>query len=136
MDLTSQLDALELMRFGALPSRAGAPARVVGDTARWRAFVARDSARVVAGGIAFLGERVGYLAGAATLPSHRQRGAQSAIMAARIAAAQSAGCALTSTETGELRAGETNHSYRNMQRAGFHESVVIANFAPPGTTWS
>ncbi len=103
---------------------------------RWRAFVARDAGEVVAGGLAFLHDGYCHLLGSATRPSHRRRGAQNALLAARLQAGQDAGCHHADTETGELREDEPNQSFRNILRAGFREVGLIENLAPPGTKWT
>ena len=59
------------------------------------------------------------LTGAATLPSHRGRGAQSAFLARRIADATAAGCTVLSAETGKPAEGVRNPSLENLTRVGF-----------------
>lgn len=58
--------------------------------------------------------RIAQLTGAATLPEHRRRGVQRALLGARLAAAHASGCevAIVTTAPGSL-------SQRNVQRAGF-----------------
>lgn len=85
----------------------------------WRHYLAWDGDRPVAVGILFVHGPIGALEGAATLPAHRGRGAQSALMAQRIADAATLGCRWLITETGEETTEEPNPSYRNMLRAGF-----------------
>jgi len=57
--------------------------------------------------------------GAATLPEHRGRGAQSALLTARAQAAAEAGCTWLVAETWVPPEGATNPSLDNMRRAGF-----------------
>jgi ribosomal protein S18 acetylase RimI-like enzyme len=91
--------------------------RTVGDLATsegFRCYLARR-AGVPAGGASLrLDEGVAQLAGAATLPAHRRRGVQSALLAARLAAAAAAGCevAVVTTLPG-------SKSQQNVQRQGF-----------------
>ena len=59
---------------------------------------------------------------------HRGKGAQSAILAARIEAAAAAGCEIVTTETGAPRDGQPGPSYRNIVRAGFEPHYVRANY--------
>ena len=54
---------------------------------------------------------------AATAESHRQRGAQQALIAARIEQAERIGCSILVSETLTM----LEHSLRNLQRAGFQE---------------
>jgi hypothetical protein len=63
--------------------------------------------------------RLRLLGTGATVGSHRKRGAQSALLAARINAVIAGGCTLLTTETGIPHAGEAAPSYANIQRAGF-----------------
>jgi N-acetylglutamate synthase-like GNAT family acetyltransferase len=62
-------------------------------------------------------EDLGYLAAAATAESHRKRGAQQALIANRIERAEQIGCSILVSETLYM----LEHSYRNLQRAGFEE---------------
>ncbi|MFF5288980.1 GNAT family N-acetyltransferase [Paractinoplanes globisporus] len=71
---------------------------------------------VPAGGALYhaTGDGIAQFAGAATLPEHRRRGVQTALLAARLADAHAAGCDLAVVTT---RPGSP--SQRNVQRAGF-----------------
>ncbi len=97
----------------------------------WHGFVALDGGRAVAAGALFERDGVGYLAGGATERSHRGRGAQSALLSARLDLAGRLGCRWTVSETGEAVDGEPNHSYNNMLRAGFEVVYSRANFVGP-----
>jgi GNAT superfamily N-acetyltransferase len=81
-------------------------------------YMALDGGRPVA--IAALGvfEEVGYLMAAATAEPYRKRGAQQALIAKRIERAEQAGCSMLVSETLYM----LEHSFRNLQRAGFHEA--------------
>jgi GNAT superfamily N-acetyltransferase len=70
---------------------------------------------VIAGGASFrMAEGVAQLTGAATVPAHRRRGIQSALLSARLADAAAAGCdiAVVTTQPG-------SKSQQNAQRQGF-----------------
>jgi GNAT superfamily N-acetyltransferase len=70
---------------------------------------------IPAGGASFaVTDGVAQMAGAATLPAHRRRGIQSALLAVRLADAAAAGCdiAVVTTQPGSV-------SQRNVQRSGF-----------------
>jgi len=70
---------------------------------------------VIAGGASFrIAEGIAQLTGAATAPAHRRRGIQTALLAARLAAAAAAGCdvAVVTTQPG-------SKSQQNTQRQGF-----------------
>lgn len=109
----------ELMRewLARLPGRGG-----------WECFVAFDGDDPAGTGALFAAAGVGWLGIAATVPEHRRRGAQSAILSARIGAAASAGCHAVATETGELLEEKPSSSYRNILRAGFELQYVRANY--------
>jgi GNAT superfamily N-acetyltransferase len=65
------------------------------------------------------GQRVGEFAAGCTLPEFQGRGAQSALIAARMRAAADAGCGLFVAETGDEQPGEHNTSLHNLLRLGF-----------------
>jgi GNAT superfamily N-acetyltransferase len=70
---------------------------------------------VLAGGAEFrTAEGIAQLAGAGTAPAHRRRGVQSAMLAARVADARTAGCDVAVIVT---QPGSTSH--QNAQRRGF-----------------
>jgi GNAT superfamily N-acetyltransferase len=70
-----------------------------------------------------VGDGIGYLANAATIPEFRGRGAQTALLTRRIADAADAGCGLVA---GQALFGST--SQRNMERVGLRPAVTL-------TTW-
>ncbi len=84
---------------------------------RWRCYVARSGNDVMAAGAMFLDTDAAWLGMAATLPTARKHGAQSALLARRIADAASLGKPWVFTETGILDG--PNPSLANMRRAGF-----------------
>jgi GNAT superfamily N-acetyltransferase len=97
----------------------------------WDCWLALDGDVPAAAAGLFVSEGVGYLGFAATLPEHRGKGGQSALLAARVRQARERGCDLLVTETGELRDGLPSNSYRNILRAGFTEVGVKANWLRP-----
>jgi hypothetical protein len=110
---------------------------VIGSAPRapgWTAFVARDGDEPAGAAAVWIGEGAAYLGFAATLPVQRGKGAQSSLLAVRLARAREAGCELVVTETGELREGSPSNSYRNILRAGFREEHVVENWIRPETT--
>ena len=72
--------------------------------------------------------RIGWLGLAATVPEHRRKGAQGAILAARFRAAAAAGLREVATETGERLPNRPSSSYRNLLRFGFEERYVRPNY--------
>src|SRR4051812_48302180 len=93
----------------------------------WRIYGAHDGDELVGGGALHLEREVGWLGIGATLPEHRGRGGQQAVMARRIADAAAAGATTLTTETGILP-GRPNPSLRNMYRSGFELAYERANW--------
>jgi GNAT superfamily N-acetyltransferase len=106
--------------FAALVGRGG-----------WRVLVAEAEGKIVASGSLFIDGKTGWLGIGATLAEHRKRGAQSALLAARVDLASRAGCTLLATETGESIEGEPNPSFGNIRKAGFVQVCSRANYAAP-----
>jgi hypothetical protein len=79
----------------------------------WRLYLARIDGKPAAGGILYLKDDVGYFADAATDPEFRCRGAQTALLSHRTAAARQAG-----VEFVYSRATFGSTSHRNMERIG------------------
>ena len=81
-------------------------------------YMAFDANRPVAIAALCIFENLGYLMAAATAESHRQRGAQQALIASRVEKAEQIGCSALVSETLYM----LQHSYRNLQRVGFQEA--------------
>jgi len=96
----------------------------------FRPFTAWDGDEIVATNLFICGE-VGSLNTAATLPTHRNRGAQSALIAARAKEAANAGCHWLCAETGRPADGETNPSLNNLASAGLRPLYYRQNW-----TWT
>ena len=97
----------------------------------WSCYVAYDGDEPAGAGALHADRGVGWLGFGATLPKYRGRGAQSAILAARIEDARRPGCGRVDTETGELADDRPSSSYRNIVRAGFRETGVRPNYRAP-----
>jgi GNAT superfamily N-acetyltransferase len=100
---------------------------------RWTCFLAFAGDEPAATGALFVCDGVGWLSFAATLPEFRRRGAQSALLAARIRAAAELGCSTVIGETGALEEGRPSNSYRNIVRAGFEPVYDRPNYRSPPT---
>jgi acetyltransferase (GNAT) family protein len=98
----------------------------------WHCFAAFDGDTPAATGALFVTGEVGWLGAAGTLPEHRRRGAQNALLATRIEAGIAAGCTTLVTETGEPVDGQPGGSYRNLLRAGFEPQYVRENYLSSG----
>lgn len=101
----------------------------------WYGFLAYDGARPIGAAALYIEGDVAYLAGGATLPSHRGRGAQSALIARRLEVAFDLGCRVAYSETGVAMPGEANTSEHNLLRAGFVRTYVRENFVPQGVSF-
>jgi ribosomal protein S18 acetylase RimI-like enzyme len=113
-----------------LPSQfAPAIAAVHGRTG-WSVQVARSGDAAVAVGLLHVRGDVGYLAGGATDPAFRRRGAQGALVTERVRRALERGCLWLTAETGEDVPGDPQHSLHNMRRAGFEIVGSRSNYAP------
>ena len=80
-------------------------------------YMAFDGPHPVAIAALCVFEDLGYLLSAATAEEHRKRGAQQALIAKRVEQAEQIGCSMLVSETLYM----LEHSYRNLQRAGFRE---------------
>jgi len=98
----------------------------------WTCMLALDGEEPVGAGALHVHDGAGWLGIGGTLPAARGRGAQSSLLAARIAAAQAVGAVALETETGERVDDRPSASYRNILRAGFTEAYLRPNFASPG----
>ena len=81
------------------------------------------------GAMAIDGDRA-WFEWAATDPAFRQRGSQRALLARRIEDAVNAGCTRLMTCTGEAVPGDPQHSYHNIEWAGFEPQFVRENWVP------
>lgn len=113
--------------FGMPASMAAWLVELVGRNG-WCGIAARDGARIVGGSLVYVAPPLAWLGMGSVLPSHRGRGGQLALMAARIAHAQAQGCTAIHTETGEPIGDEPNPSLANMRRAGFETIGSRPNF--------
>ncbi|WP_205314853.1 GNAT family N-acetyltransferase [Nonomuraea lactucae] len=94
----------------------------------FHAYAIRFDGKVTASAGMYVDGDVAQLFGAATLPSHRRRGAQSALLRARIRDAWALGCRLMFAETAGEQAGAHNSSLHNMLKAGFERLYVRQNW--------
>lgn len=115
--------------FGLSPVVSDWFAFLVG-RARWHFFMGFDRDVPVATGALYINGMVAWLGIGATAPAHRKRGAQSALLAARIDAARQRGCVILTVDAGVPHPGEANTSYRNIERAGFRVAYLRPNFCP------
>ena len=98
----------------------------------WHCFVAHDGQQPAASGALYVHGDLAWLGIAATVPTFRGRGAQTALLATRIRRAAELGCTLLVTETGEQVADRPSGSFRNILRAGFESQYLRPNYVPAG----
>ena len=77
-------------------------------------YLARRDGAIAGGGSVRIADRLAQLSGASTLPAHRRRGVQSALLRARLLDAAGQGCDLAVVTT-----EPASKSQENVQRAGF-----------------
>jgi GNAT superfamily N-acetyltransferase len=132
VDGTSSADFARVVcgGFGMPPSVEPSIAAVSG-LSGWSCYVAYDGNEPAAAGALFVSGGVGWLGLAATLPDHRRKGGQGAILAARIDRARELGVRMLVTETGVREEGRASNSYRNILRSGFEEAYVRENYLSP-----
>ena len=92
-------------------------------------YLARRGGDIAGGGAIRISDGLAQLAGAATLPAHRRRGVQSALLRARLVDAAAHGCDLAVVTT-----EPASKSQQNVQRAGFallYSRAVLVRRARP-----
>lgn len=94
----------------------------------WRHYLAFDEDTPVATATLLVEGETGWLGFAVTDASHRGRGAQSALVARRIADAQALGVKRLVVETAEETAERHTPSFHNLRRLGFHLAYLRPNF--------
>lgn len=109
----------------AVPLLAG-----VVDRPNWHIYVSFDGDTPAGAGALYVEDGYGWLDWGATAPAFRQRGGQRAVLARRIGDALDLGCKMLFTETGEAVPGDPQHSYHNIEWAGFRPDYIRENYAP------
>jgi hypothetical protein len=94
----------------------------------WRCYVGLHGGQPVATAAMFVRGDIGWLGFAATLPEARNRGAQSALIARRIADAASMGVTTLAVEVQESTNEHPNPSYFNLVRLGFRVAYLRGNW--------
>jgi len=120
-----------LAAFG-MPSQLKPWAKSLVGRPNWRNYLAFDGDEPAAIASLRVQDGIGWLGNGATLPSHRRRGAQGALMAQRIRDGIEMHCKWFVTETDEETAEDPNPSYHNMLRAGFKLAYLRANYVSTG----
>jgi hypothetical protein len=121
-----EITSEEGARFGSvaatvygMPPAAGEWIAALAGRPEWNLYAAFDGGELVATGAIFRKGKFAWLGFAATLATHRGKGAQSGLLRQRLASAFENGARLITTETGIPLEGESAASYRNIGRSGF-----------------
>jgi GNAT superfamily N-acetyltransferase len=97
----------------------------------WICLLASAEGEPAAAAAAYVEGTHAWLGLGATLPSFRQRGGQSALLARRVREAAAHGASIAVTETGERVPDRPSNSYRNILRCGFTEQYLRQNYMSP-----
>jgi len=114
-------------RAYGLPAEAAGMFSCLGGRLAWHLFLAYDGDEPIGAAALFAREGLGWLGAAGTLVEQRGRGAQNALLAARIARGRELGLTVLTTETGERLPDRPSSSYRNILGAGFEEAYLRPN---------
>lgn len=117
-----------LVRAFDWPPEVGAAFAAAVGRSGWAHFGAFDGRDLVAVGGVFVRGGAGWLGPAATLPAARGRGAQSALIAARITHGRAQGCRGFVVETAEETPEKPVQSLRNLRRLGFEVAYLRPNY--------
>jgi len=137
LDIKEASSTEEALHFGRIVANAfgmtelSAPmlAGLVNDP-KWHIFLSYSGDSAAGAGAMYVSGESAWMEWGATDPDFRRRGSQAAIMTARIQKAIDLGCKHMFTETGEAVEGDPQHSYKNILKAGFAESVLRDNYSP------
>ena len=91
-------------------------------------FAVWDGEQMIAAADLYIHHGVGSLNATATLSTHRNIGAQTALIAARIRAAAEADCRWLIAETAVAEHGTSSPSFNNLRRAGLQPRYVRQNW--------
>ncbi len=102
------------------------------DSQGWHHYLAFRGERAVAGALMFVNDCGAWLGFGGTAPGERNRGAQSALIARRLADARKLGCKWVTAETGPMAEAGSGASLRNMGRAGVAVAYLRRRFLREG----
>ena len=97
----------------------------------WHCYLAFDRKTPAACAVLYAAGDLGWLGIGAALPEFRGRGAQSALLAARIRDGAEIGLSTLVTETGVVEKGRPAFSHANILRSGFEPVYVRPNYVTP-----
>ena len=117
-DKTDEWASVTLRGFGMPEEGLADMVAASASSPDFRPFAVWDGDEMIATANLFVHGQIGSLNSAATLPEHRNRGAQSALLAARAREAGRAGCRWLVAETGKPVGCSVNPSLNNLLRSG------------------
>ncbi|MBB3657944.1 GNAT superfamily N-acetyltransferase [Rhizobium sp. BK650] len=97
----------------------------------WACFVAELEGVPIGSGAIFMEEGCGWLGGGTTLAEYRNRGAQKALIDARLNKGLEQGVFRFAVETAQPQEGPPNISFDNLTKAGFKPSYIRKNYTLP-----
>ena len=118
-------------RFSSAPPFFAGWAAALVARSGWHCFAARDGDAIVATAALYTAGKAGWLGFAATDPSHRRRGLQTALLAARIDRGHDLGLETLVTSTVEAAEAAVSQSQRNMLRVGFQVEGTLPHWRSP-----
>jgi GNAT superfamily N-acetyltransferase len=119
--------------FGFPPAYAPWAAALVGRPA-WRHYVASVDGQALGGAAMMLHGDIAHFGFAGTRATARGHGAQSALIARRLADAAAMGCRWAVLETNEDTGQKPSPSFRNTRRLGFEPLYLRTNYVRPRAT--
>jgi GrpB-like predicted nucleotidyltransferase (UPF0157 family)/GNAT superfamily N-acetyltransferase len=117
-EFVNEYSSLITTTFG-FPAELNALFEPVMENKSWKHYMAFDGSTPVSTGSVYFSGDTAWIGFAATNPEYRGRGAQGAILKARINEARNRGCKWIAVETAEDTSEHDAPSYRNMLRYGF-----------------
>lgn len=97
----------------------------------WACFIAELEGMAIGTGAMFMEDGYAWLGGGTTLAEYRNRGAQKALINARLNEGLAQGVSHFAVETAEPQEGQPNISYANLTKAGFTPSYIRQNYLLP-----
>ena len=94
----------------------------------WKTYLAYEQDTPVASASLYVKDECGWLSFAGTMPDYRGMGAQSALIARRIADANELGCRVLTAESSEDDEQKRSQSLQNLQKLGFEVAYTRPNF--------
>jgi hypothetical protein len=97
----------------------------------WACFIAELEGTAIGTGAMFVEDGCAWLGGGTTLGEYRNRGAQKALINARLNEGLAQGVSLFAVETAEPQEDQPNISFANLKKAGFKPSYIRKNYLLP-----